>query len=122
MPLIVQVGDVHRSLLYGGIFMYPADKKSPQGKLRLLYECNPIAFIVEQAGGLAVRVGGGRPVQRVREVEPREIHERCPIVVGSREAVLEVVRLYEEWGGSAAVGGGGGGGGSDKWRPSQAKL
>jgi len=114
--VVVQVGDVHRSLLYGGVFMYPADKKSPHGKLRLLYECNPIAFIVEQAGGLAVRVGGGRAVQRVREVVPVEIHERCPVVVGSREAVLEVVRLYEEWGKS------GGGGGSEKWQPSRSKL
>ena len=114
----MQVGDVHRSLLYGGVFMYPADKKSPQGKLRLLYECNPIAFIVEQAGGLAVRVGGGRPVQRVREVVPVEIHERSPIVVGSSEAVVEVVRLYEEWARSA----GGGGARSERWRPSQAKL
>ena len=91
------VGDVHRSLLYGGLFLYPADAKSPSGKLRLLYECNPVAFIVEQAGGLAVRVGGGGKVQRVREVVPAEIHERCPIVVGSRDAVLEVVALYEEW-------------------------
>lgn len=114
--MYVQVGDIHRSLLYGGIFMYPADKKSTQGKLRLLYECNPIAFIVEQAGGQAVRVGGGRPVQRVREVVPVEIHERCPIVVGSEQAVLEVVRLYEEWERSA------GGGGSNKWQPSQSKL
>jgi len=97
--------------------MYPADKKSPSGKLRLLYECNPIAFIVEQAGGLAVRVGGGRAVQRVREVQPVDIHERCPIVVGSREAVLDVVKLYEEWEGS-----GSGGNGLAKWRPSQARL
>ena len=94
------VGDIHRSLLYGGIFLYPADHKSPHGKLRLLYECNPIAFIVEQAGGLAMRVGGGMPVVRVREVVPSGVHERCPVVVGSWDAVMEVVRLYEEWGGS----------------------
>ena len=116
---VLQVGDVHRSLLYGGIFMYPADKKSPHGKLRLLYECNPIAFIVEQAGGLAVSAGAGRPVGRVREVVPAEIHERCPIVVGSREAVLEVVRLYEEWEGGGGVVGGVG---LEKWRVSQSKL
>ena len=116
------VGDVHRSLLYGGVFMYPADKKSPSGKLRLLYECNPIAFIVEQAGGLAVRVGGGLPVARVRSVVPREIHERCPIVVGSWDAVMEVVKLYEEWQGGSGGGGAFDGGVGGRGQARRSKL
>ena len=89
------VGDVNRALLYGGIFLYPADRKSVQGKLRLLYECNPVAMIVEQAGGMAVRMGGGQPVKRVREIQPREIHERCPIACGSSDAVKELIACYE---------------------------
>ena len=90
------VGDVNRALLYGGIFLYPADKKSQQGKLRLLYECNPVAMIVEEAGGMAVRMGGGQAVRRVRELQPKEIHERCPIACGSSDAVKQLIQAYEE--------------------------
>eukprot|EP00455_Lapot_gusevi_P001907 TRINITY_DN1072_c0_g1_i1.p1 TRINITY_DN1072_c0_g1~~TRINITY_DN1072_c0_g1_i1.p1 ORF type:complete len:346 (+),score=108.06 TRINITY_DN1072_c0_g1_i1:67-1104(+) len=87
------VADVHRTLLYGGIFMYPADTKSPQGKLRLLYEANPMAFILEQAGGKA-----STGHQRILEVQPRELHQRVPVILGSYEDVEELERLYQEMG------------------------
>ncbi len=78
------VADVHRTLLYGGIFMYPGDKKSPKGKLRLIYEANPIAMLIEQAGGRAT--DGER---RILEIQPTEVHQRTPLFVGSPEDVLE---------------------------------
>ncbi|MEJ2636910.1 MAG: class 1 fructose-bisphosphatase [Calditrichia bacterium] len=80
------VADFHRNLLYGGIFLYPADKKSPEreyGKLRLMYEANCLAFIVEQAGG---RATDGR--QRVMDIQPTGLHQRTPLVIGSEEDVL----------------------------------
>lgn len=76
------VADIHRNLLYGGIFIYPADRRSPNGKLRLLYECNPMAFIVEQAGGRAI--DGKR---RILDIEPKSLHQRVPIYIGSESAV-----------------------------------
>ena len=76
------VADFHRNLLKGGIYIYPATAKSPLGKLRLMYECNPLAFIVEQAGG---KSSNGR--QRTMEIEPKVPHERCPVFIGSRELV-----------------------------------
>lgn len=79
------VADIHRTLLYGGIFMYPADSRHPNGKLRLLYECNPMAFIVEAAGG---RATNGK--ERILEVQPTKLHERTPIFIGSKEDVLKV--------------------------------
>eukprot|EP00899_Mesostigma_viride_P001204 jgi/Mesvir1/11084/Mv09874-RA.1 len=85
------VADVHRTLLYGGIFMYPADKKSPKGKLRILYECSPMAFICEQAGGAATT---GK--MRVLDLVPTGIHDRSPIFLGSKEDVEEVHKLYQE--------------------------
>ncbi len=78
------VADFHRNLLYGGIFLYPADKKNPNGKLRLLYEANPLAFIVEQAGG---RATNGKC--RIMEIEPQNLHQRTPLFIGSEEDVLE---------------------------------
>jgi fructose-1,6-bisphosphatase I len=84
------VADVHRTLLYGGIFMYPGDKKSPKGKLRLLYEANPMAFIVEQAGGKA---SNGH--QRILEVVPEELHERTPVFIGSEEDVTIVEEFIQ---------------------------
>jgi len=83
------VADVHRTLLYGGIFMYPADKKSPNGKLRLLYECAPMGFVIEKAGGLA-STGKGR----ILDVLPTNIHQRVPIIVGSTLDVEEVEALF----------------------------
>jgi fructose-1,6-bisphosphatase I len=76
------VADAHRTLLKGGIFAYPADKKSPEGKLRLLYEANPVAYIFEQAGGAATN---GR--SRILEIQPKALHDRTPLVVGSRHDV-----------------------------------
>jgi fructose-1,6-bisphosphatase I len=71
------VADFHRTLLTGGVFLYPPTLKNPQGKLRLLYEANPVAFIAEQAGGRAT--DGTR---RIMEIEPTDIHQRTPLVVG----------------------------------------
>ncbi|KAI4324429.1 hypothetical protein MLD38_029921 [Melastoma candidum] len=76
------VGDFHRTLLYGGIYGYPRDKKSKNGKLRLLYECAPMSFIVEQAGGK-----GSDGHQRILDIEPVEIHQRVPLYIGSVEEV-----------------------------------
>lgn len=77
------VADFHRNLLGGGLFAYPANEKSPNGKLRLLYEANPLAFIVEQAGGLA---SNGN--QRILDIVPTELHQRVPLYIGSRNDVL----------------------------------
>ncbi|GAB4833919.1 Fructose-1,6-bisphosphatase 1, chloroplastic [Ancistrocladus abbreviatus] len=76
------VGDFHRTLLYGGIYGYPRDKKSEHGKLRLLYECAPMSFIVEQAGGK-----GSDGHQRILDIQPTEIHQRVPLYIGSLEEV-----------------------------------
>ncbi|HMU42986.1 MAG TPA: class 1 fructose-bisphosphatase [Ignavibacteriaceae bacterium] len=72
------VADIHRTLLYGGIFMYPSDSRSPNGKLRLMYECNPMAYLVEAAGGRAID-----GTQRILEVQPSSLHQRTPIYIGS---------------------------------------
>ncbi|CAM8983355.1 unnamed protein product [Rhodiola kirilowii] len=83
------VADVHRTLLYGGIFLYPADKKSPNGKLRVLYEVFPMAFLMEQAGGQAFT---GK--ERALDLIPTNIHERSPIFLGSYDDVEEIKALY----------------------------
>jgi fructose-1,6-bisphosphatase I len=83
------VADVHRTLLYGGIFMYPADKKSPKGKLRLLYECFPMAFIMEQAGGIATT-----GTQRILDVQPYGIHDRSPIFLGSPDNIKDLLECH----------------------------
>lgn len=80
------VADFHRNLLGGGVFAYPANAKSPQGKLRLLYECNPLAFVCEQAGGAAIDGRG-----RILEIQPTALHQRTPIYIGSR-ADVEIAR------------------------------
>ncbi|MBN8704126.1 MAG: class 1 fructose-bisphosphatase [Bacteroidetes bacterium] len=76
------VADIHRNLIYGGIFIYPTTSSSPKGKLRLLYECNPLAFILEQAGGKATD-----GFTRVLEVMPKSLHQRNPLFIGSAEMV-----------------------------------
>ncbi|MFI5211733.1 MAG: class 1 fructose-bisphosphatase [Ignavibacteria bacterium] len=78
------VADFHRNLLYGGLFMYPGDKKNQNGKLRLLYEANPLAFIIEQAGG---RASTGK--HRILEVVPLNLHQKTPLFIGSADDVLE---------------------------------
>jgi fructose-1,6-bisphosphatase I len=82
------VADFHRTLLRGGIFAYPGDRTSPQGKLRLLYECAPLAFIAEAAGG-AASTGTGR----VLDVEPESLHQRVPLFIGSKEDVADAERF-----------------------------
>lgn len=83
------VADVHRTLLYGGIFMYPGDKKSPSGKLRVLYEVFPMSFLMEHAGGQAFT---GK--QQALDLVPKKIHERSPVFLGSYDDVEEVKALY----------------------------
>ncbi|OCH85308.1 fructose-1,6-bisphosphatase [Obba rivulosa] len=90
------VADVHRTLLYGGIFGYPDDKKSKSGKLRLLYEAFPMAFLTEQAGGLATT-----GTKRILDIVPTNIHERCPVFLGSKDDVLDLIRFYKEANGDA---------------------
>ncbi len=80
------VADFHRNLIKGGIYMYPSTAKAPNGKLRLLYECNPFAFIAEQAGGKAT--DGER---RIMDIPPKELHQRVPFIVGSRNMVDKVL-------------------------------
>ena len=85
------VADFHRNLIYGGIFLYPADLKDPlkpKGKLRLMCEANPIAFLAEQAGGMAIT-----GTERIMDIQPTEIHQRVPLIVGS----VEDVRIYQEF-------------------------
>jgi fructose-1,6-bisphosphatase I len=85
------VADFHRTLLKGGVFLYPPTKSNPDGKLRLLYEANPVAFLAEQAGGVAI--DGKR---RVLDIQPKSIHQRTPLVVGSRVEMAEFQRLFAE--------------------------
>ena len=76
------VADFHRNLLKGGVFLYPASSKAPRGKLRLMYEANPMAFIVEQAGGKA-----SDGYRRIMDIQPEDINQRTPLIIGSREDV-----------------------------------
>eukprot|EP00274_Cyanoptyche_gloeocystis_P008307 CAMPEP_0196655450 /NCGR_PEP_ID=MMETSP1086-20130531/5191_1 /TAXON_ID=77921 /ORGANISM="Cyanoptyche gloeocystis , Strain SAG4.97" /LENGTH=439 /DNA_ID=CAMNT_0041987761 /DNA_START=42 /DNA_END=1361 /DNA_ORIENTATION=+ len=85
------VGDIHRTLLYGGIFGYPADKKNPNGKLRLLYECAPMGFIMEQAGGLA-----STGTERILHVKPEKVHQRLPTFLGSKLDVELLESYYKK--------------------------
>lgn len=83
------VADVHRTLLYGGIFMYPASKDNPKGKLRVLYELNPMSFIIEAAGGKA---SNGK--KSILDLQPTSIHMRSPVFLGSKDDVEELEGLY----------------------------
>ncbi|CAG0919390.1 unnamed protein product, partial [Notodromas monacha] len=88
------VADVHRTLKYGGVFMYPATKDALKGKLRLMYECNPMSYLMENAGGMATT--GEMPIL---DVVPTSIHQRCPIVLGSKEDVedyIEIVKKHKQ--------------------------
>ena len=87
------VADIHRNLIKGGVFCYPATAGSPNGKLRLLYECNPMAFIVEQAGGIATT---GH--ERIMEIQPTELHQRVPALMGSKNMVGKVLEMIEQHG------------------------
>jgi fructose-1,6-bisphosphatase I len=83
------VADVHRILIKGGVFMYPPTQKAPEGKLRLMYEGNPMAMLIEQAGGKAMAAPG----QRVLDVTPRDIHQRTPVCLGSADEVDRVMEM-----------------------------
>jgi len=81
------VADFHRNLLKGGIYLYPPTQKAPQGKLRLMYECNALALLAEQAGGMA-----SDGTQRILEIEPQKLHQRVPFYIGSPNMVEDVLR------------------------------
>ena len=85
------VSDFHRNLLYGGIFLYPEDAIHPEGKLRLLYEANPLAFLVEQAGGMAT---DGK--QRILDIKPRDLGHRTPLIIGSKRDVELAMKFLNE--------------------------
>jgi len=87
------VADVHRTLLYGGVFMYPQDKVNKSGKLRLVYELNAMAFICEAAGGAA-----STGTERIMDLKPERIHTRRPIILGSANDVQEICDLYKKYG------------------------
>ena len=84
------VSDIHRNMIKGGIYLYPSTSKSPKGKLRLLYECNPMAFIAEQAGGAA-----SDGFTRIMDLKPTELHERVPFVCGSKKMVKKVEEFMQ---------------------------
>ncbi len=83
------VADLHRNMLKGGVFIYPESTSSPNGKLRLLYECNPMSFIMEEAGGL-----GHSGKENILDIEPTSLHQRVPIVIGSKNMVDKVLSYY----------------------------
>lgn len=87
------VSDVHRILSQGGIFLYPNTRKYPQGKLRLLYECNPLAYIVEQAGGKAITC----QLERILELDVNHLHQRATIAIGSPDMVEEFQKFVERY-------------------------
>ena len=78
------------SLIKGGVYIYPSTKSAPNGKLRLLYECNPMAFVIEQAGGIA---SDGK--QRIMEIDPTELHQRAPLFIGSENMVNKALSFVE---------------------------
>ena len=82
------VADFHRNLLYGGVFMYPADDKNKNGKLRLMYEANPLSYIVEQAGG---KSSDGK--NRIMDIKPESLHQRTPLFIGSKEDVITIEKF-----------------------------
>ncbi|VAV84544.1 Fructose-1,6-bisphosphatase, type I [hydrothermal vent metagenome] len=86
------VSDFHRNMIKGGIYIYPTSSKAPQGKLRLLYECNPIAFLAEQAGGFA-----SDGYKRILELKPMELHERVPFFVGSKNMVAKAEEFMAKY-------------------------
>ncbi len=85
------VADFHRNLIKGGIFIYPGTKKNPKGKLRLLYECNPVAFIAEQAGGKATD-----GFNRIMNIQPESLHQRAPLFVGPKDMVEKAEEFLKE--------------------------
>jgi fructose-1,6-bisphosphatase I len=87
------VSDIHRILFQGGIFLYPNTRKYPKGKLRLLYECAPLSFIVEQAGGKAITLGRNR----IMDLKPKSLHQNVTIAIGSKDMVAEMEEFLEKY-------------------------
>ncbi len=87
------VSDIHRILFQGGIFLYPNTRKFPKGKLRLLYECAPLAFVVEQAGGTAITLGRNR----IMDIEPKSLHQNVTIAIGSPDTLTELEEFLEKY-------------------------
>ena len=87
------VSDIHRILFKGGIFLYPNTRKYPKGKLRLLYECAPLSFVVEQAGGKSITMGRNR----VMDLQPNGLHQNITIAIGSPETVTEMEEFLEKY-------------------------
>ena len=85
------VADFHRNMIKGGIFMYPETSSAPKGKLRLMYECNPMSWLMEQAGGIAI--DGSR---RILEIQPTELHQRVPVVLGSTNMVNTLTEFLQQ--------------------------
>lgn len=90
------VADVHRTIMYGGIYLYPADAAKGNGKLRILYEGFPMSKIIEDAGGMASTGMFRGKIQRLLDLEPTSIHEKCPVIVGCKRDVERVLACYEE--------------------------
>jgi fructose-1,6-bisphosphatase I len=88
------VADVHRTLLYGGIYLYPADAAKGNGKLRILYEAFPMGKIMEDAGGMASTGMFRGEIHRILDLNPANIHEKCPVIVGCKRDVERVVSHY----------------------------
>jgi fructose-1,6-bisphosphatase I len=86
------VSDFHRNMIKGGIYVYPSTAKSPKGKLRLLYECNPLAFIVEQAGGRATD-----GFNRILDIQPKSLHQRIPLFIGSSDMVKKAEEFMSKY-------------------------
>lgn len=87
------VSDIHRILIHGGIFLYPSTRKYPKGKLRLVYECNPLSFLVEQAGGKAINT----QLKRIMDLDPSELHQRSTIAIGSPKMIDELRAFIERY-------------------------
>jgi fructose-1,6-bisphosphatase I len=83
------VADFHRNLLGGGVFCYPANSSAPKGKLRLMYEANPLAFIVKEAGGAATD-----GVRDILDIQPTELHQRVPLYIGSKDEVDQAIAMF----------------------------
>ena len=80
------MADFHRNLLKGGVFLYPQDNASPNGKLRLMYEANPLTYVIKQAGGL-----GSSGTEDILDIEPESLHQRTPLILGNSDAVESIV-------------------------------
>jgi fructose-1,6-bisphosphatase I len=86
------VADVHRTLLYGGVFMYPGTKEAQDGKIRLLYESIPMSYVMEKAGGMS-----SNGEYSILKIQPQTIHQRSPVFLGYKEEINKIEKLYEQY-------------------------